>query len=124
MSRVAHFGRALALAVAVAGCAGNPTLDPFSRGGGRPIRVDILNRNFADATIWAVYPAERIRLGTVTGKTESSFRLPWRGFSEPVQMEIDLVGGGRCITEQLMVDEGDVLYLEIELELAAMRECR
>ena len=99
--------------------------DPF-RGEAalRPATIEILNNNFNDATVWAVFRAQRVRLGTVTGKTTSTFRLPARHTYEPVSMEIDLVGGDRCVTETLIVDEGDVLYLEIAIDLAMMRECR
>jgi hypothetical protein len=114
--------RIIALSVLVGGCARNPGADPYEAGA-RPIRVDVLNRNFNDANVWAVYRAERIRLGTVTGKSESTFQLPWKG-AEPVQMEIDLVGGERCTTDALTVDEGDVLYLEIQLEFSTMKDCR
>lgn len=114
--------RVVALSVLVGGCARHPAPDVFGAGS-RPIRVDVLNRNFNDASVWAVSRAERIRLGTVTGKSDGSFRLAWRG-TEPVHMEIDLVGGERCVTDVLTVDEGDVLYLEIQPELASMKECR
>jgi hypothetical protein len=113
--------RVFALSALLAGCA-HLTADPFESPR-RPIRFDIVNRNFNDASVWAVFRAERIRLGTVTGKTESSFQLPWRG-ADAVHMEIDLVGGERCVTESLMADEGDIFYLEIQLELSQMPECR
>ena len=112
----------IVLSALVGGCAKNVASDPFGSPN-RPIRIDILNRNFNDASVWALYRAERIKLGTVTGKSDGSFRLPWKG-AEPVQMEIDLVGGQRCVTEALTVDEGDILYLEIQLELSQMEECR
>jgi hypothetical protein len=121
MKIIAPALRILALSVLVGGCAHNPSSDPFDPGA-RPIRLDVVNRNFNDASIWAVYPGERIKLGMVTGKTESTFQLPWKA-AEPVHMEIDLVGGERCATETLTVDQGDVLYLEIHLEFATMRDC-
>jgi len=107
------------------GAADIPPADPFGGGFGqaRPIRIEVVNNNFSDATIWANYAAERIRLGTVTGKSQSSFSLRTR-VAQPVYMEIDLVGGGRCITDQLPVDEGDVLYLEIAIDVRSMPECR
>jgi hypothetical protein len=112
----------VALSVLVGGCAKSLTPDPFE-GPRRPIRFDIVNRNFNDANVWAVFRAERVKLGTVTGKSDGSFRLPWKG-TDTVYMEIDLVGGERCITEALTADEGDIFYLEIQLELSSMRECR
>ena len=122
MNRVASVLRLIALSALVAGCA-HPRAPDLYAEGRRPIRIDILNSNFNDASVWAVYRADRIRLGTVTGKTDATFHLPWNG-TEPVQMEIDLVGGERCLTEALTVDEGDILYLEIGLVLSKMPECR
>ena len=118
--------RALTLvaALSLAGCASAPSGDPFGGGESRPARIEVVNTNFADATIWAVYPGERARLGTVTGKTSSNFTLPSRTASEPVYLEIDLVGGERCITDTLTVDAGDVLRLEIPLQLSSMARCR
>ena len=115
--------RMIVLSALVAGCAHNPARDPFGGGASRPIRIDILNRNFNDASVWAVYVGDRIRLGTVVGKGEARFQLPWNG-AESVYMEIDLVGGDRCVTDPLTVDEGDILYLEIDVDLSKMSECR
>ncbi|MSR36122.1 MAG: hypothetical protein EXR95_05680 [Gemmatimonadetes bacterium] len=122
MKSIASAVGIIAFSGLLGGCAHTPGSDPFGAAS-RPIRVDILNRNFNDASVWAVYRAERVRLGTVTGKGDGSFQLPWRG-AEPVYIEIDLVGGECCTTDALTVDEGDVLYLEIQLELSAMKECR
>jgi hypothetical protein len=122
MKSIARAVRILALSGLLGGCAHMSGSDPY-RDATRPIRIDILNRNFNDANVWAVYRAERVRLGTVTGKGDGSFRLPWRG-TEPMYMEIDLVGGERCTTESLTIDEGDILYLEIQPELSTMKECR
>ena len=119
MNRIARALPVLALSALLGGCASAPDL---FEGAKRPIRIDVRNLNFSDASVWAVYRAERIRLGTVTGKTDGSFQVPWKG-AEPVHMEFDLVGAGRCATEELTVDEGDVLYLEIALELSSMRGC-
>ena len=120
MKSIASAISVLALAALVGGCA-HFARDPLEAGP-KPVRVDVTNRNFNDANLWAVYRAERVRLGTVTGKSDGSFRLPWKG-TEPVHMEFDLVGGGRCTTEDLVVDEGDVLYLEIDVEIASMQAC-
>jgi hypothetical protein len=116
---------ALAGLAGLSGCAGTPASDPFDAGFGepRPVRVEVVNNNFNDATIWAVYPADRVRLGTVSGKSQSNFNLRTRT-AEPVYMEIDMVGGSRCITDQLTVDEGDVLRLEIPVEMRTMTGCR
>ena len=121
MKSIARAIQVIALSALIGGCA-HLNADPFE-GTRRPIRFDIVNRNFNDASVWAVFRAERVKLGTVNGKSDGSFELPWRG-ADDVHMEIDLVGGERCVTESLTADEGDIFYLEIELELSLMPECR
>jgi hypothetical protein len=118
--------RALTLVatLSLAGCASGRPGASYAGAVGTPARVEIHNRNFSDATVWAVYPAERLRLGTVTGMTESSFTLSRSTIPQPVYMEIDLVGGPRCVSETLTVDQGDVLYLEIQPDTWFRRECR
>lgn len=125
MNVMTRYGLHLMAALTLTGCAtGSRAADPFGGAEARPVRVEVVNRNFNDATIWAVYPSvERIRLGVVGGKSESVFSMRAL-MAQPVYMEIDLIGGERCVTDQLTVDEGDVLYLEIEPELSSMRECR
>lgn len=118
---------ALLLALAVGACAstGSTGGDPFSDApGAEEIRIEIQNLNFADATVWAlVQSGRRIRLGTVRGKSDSVFTLPW-DFSLPLRMEIDLVAGGRCLTEELQVDPGDSLLLQIDPVLRESALCR
>jgi hypothetical protein len=121
MKSIATAIATIALCALVGGCAHGAAGDPFE-GTRRPIRIDVRNLNFSDASVFAVFRSERIRLGTVTGKSESSFQLPWKG-TEPLHMEIDLVAGERCITDELTVDEGDVFYLEISLQISEMDNC-
>ena len=126
MRAMARWALSLVALAGLSGCAGGtPASDPFGGGFGepRPVRVEVVNNNFNDATIWAVYPADRVRLGTVSGKSQSNFNLRTRT-AEPVYMEIDMVGGNRCVTDQLTVDEGDVLRLEIPVEMRTMTGCR
>ena len=109
---------------ACATAAGDPQ-DPFDGAAGEDqIRIEVENFNFADATVWAlVQGGRRIRLGTVTGKSDSVFTLPWR-FSVPLRMEIDQVAGERCVTEEIPVDPGDILLLRIEPVFTDTRGCR
>jgi hypothetical protein len=84
------------------------------------IKITIQNNNFSDATVWTlVRDGRRQRLGMVTGKSEAAFTLPWR-FSEPLRLQFDLVAGPRCTTENLSVDPGDTLELQIATDLAMM----
>jgi hypothetical protein len=122
---VAVMRRALPLVAALgfAGCAsGGSNGGPFA-GRGEPARIEVINNNFNDATVWAVFRVERVRLGTVTGKTTSRFQLSPERLFEPVYMEIDLVGGLHCVTDTLMLDEGDVLQLEIAVDASSRPEC-
>lgn len=115
------------VAVASSACASGSsrsTDDLFGSAGSRPVRLSVRNRNFNDATIWAVFSADRVRVGTVTGKTDAVLALPNRARPDPLYLEIDLVGGEHCRTETLVVDPGDELQLEIMPELSAMPECR
>lgn len=89
--------------------------DPFTSAarGEQIIRIEVLNSNFSDATLWAiVQDSRRIRLGRVTGKSDSVFTLPWK-FSYPLRLDIDLLAGPRCVTRAIETDPGDVLQLEI-----------
>jgi hypothetical protein len=123
--------RALLAATAItllAGCATAGTgasAGPFEEATtDNEIRIEIQNLNFNDATVWAlVQRGERIRLGTVGGKSDAVFNLPWK-FSLPLRMEIDMVAGGRCQTEDIQVDPGDSLLLRIDPVLHNSDFCR
>jgi hypothetical protein len=116
--------------LATAGCAsgglqrsGSPfSNDPRER---NEVRIHVLNHNFSDATVWTlVRDGRRTRLGMVTGKDEASFTVPWR-FSEPLRLQFDLVAGPRCTTENIMVDPGDELEMQIAVDFAMMYDwCR
>jgi hypothetical protein len=110
-------------AVALAGCAGAGTGFNAFRRRVEPPRLEVINNNFSDATIWAVFPATRIRLGTVTGKSTGRFQLSPEHLFEPVYLQIDMVGGARCTTDTLTLDEGDRIHLEIVRDLSARPEC-
>jgi len=116
----------LLLALALPGCATTSGGDtPFDGAPqDRQVRIEVQNLNFADATVWAlVQRGQRIRLGTVGGKSDSVFTVPWE-FSLPLQLEIDLVAGGRCTTRELQVDPGDSLLMQIEPVFGETDVCR
>jgi len=88
------------------------------------VEIQVLNFNFADATIWLlVRDSRRMRLGYVTGKSDAVFTIPWT-FSEPVRLEFDLLATTRCITEEMMVDPGDILELQISVDPTSDPQCR
>jgi len=110
--------------LAVAGCASAKTAgdgDPFSQelAERNEVQINVMNFNFADATVWAlVRDGRRTRLGVVIGKTDATFTMPWT-FSEPMRLEFDLLADVRCITEQITVDPGDILELQISVDPAS-----
>jgi len=107
------------LAVAGASCQGgrSDTPSPFAPGGGREeqVRVSVENQNFGDATVFARRGGERIRLGSVTGKSEQTFTVRWR-FSLPMEFEIQIIGGRGCRIRALTVDPGDRVLVRIPVE--------
>ena len=119
----------MALVLGTAGCAsGNPAQadSPFVEAGAvrNLIQIDVVNNNYNDATLWAVRSgAQRVRLGVVSGKGDARFSVPWR-FSEPLQIEIDLFTGPRCLTREMSVDPGDILQLEIQAVFLNADYCR
>jgi len=125
--------RALAagfLLVGAAACASSgprPTSgNPFAQelADSKQIQIRILNLHFSDATVWVlVRDARRDRLGTVTGKSEATFTIPWT-FSEPLRLEFDLLADVRCITEEIAVDPGDMLELQITADPGSDPSCR
>ncbi len=130
MTSRAHRLTVIGAVVAASACASGPsqrTATPFSEDlrERQEVRISIQNRNFSDVTLWTlVRDGRRQRLGTVTGKSDAVFTLPWR-FSEPMRLEFDLLAGPRCVTDNLDVDPGDTLELQIATDLAMMNSwCR
>jgi hypothetical protein len=113
----------LGLAACASGSGGgSPFGDDLAERG--EIEIKVVNLNFRDATVWALIGGSgRQRLGTVTGKGDEIFTLPWT-FSEPLRIEFDLLAGPRCYTESLVVDPGDLLELQIASNAAADPSCR
>ena len=88
------------------------------------VQITVMNFNFSDATVWAlVRDGRRTRLGYVTGKSDAVFTMPWT-FSEPLRLEFDLLADVRCVTEQIMVDPGDILELQISVDPSSDPQCR
>lgn len=116
-----------ALCFAVAACAtggGTDTAGPFSSTD-RPnsVRIEVLNLNFQDARLYALRDTERLSLGTVGGKQEGTFTLPWN-MSQNLRIEINLLAGPTCTTEALPVQPGDILELQIQSVFSQSSFCR
>ena len=102
----------MVLAGASLGCA--PTLrSPFVGREDATIRVQIDNRSFEDATVHAVWPGRRLRLGTVIGSMSATYTLQLDR-SVLLHFEIDLLAGPECRTQQIWADPGDIILLEID----------
>lgn len=113
MRRLLQLSLLLALTSCATSAGGRESREAASHGDDE-IRIDILNHNFSDATIWAVIrESSRRRLGVVTGKTDETYVLEW-DFTQPLRLEIDLLAGARCLTRPIDVDPGDILQLEIQ----------
>lgn len=80
------------------------------------LRVE--NRQLSEATLYALSGADRLRLGTVNSMAVSRIRVPWRGFGT-LQVEINILGGGRFVTAPLDAGEGYTLNLTIADPLEA-----
>jgi hypothetical protein len=106
------------------GCATGGAANPFGdgEGGDRSIRIEVRNFNFADATLYALRGSERIRMGVVTGKTDDTFEIPWT-VTLPLRIEINLLAGERCVTRPMNVDPGEVIQLQIEIDLSRSPDC-
>ena len=76
-----------------------------------PITLTVENQNYSDATIYAWWGGNRIRLGLATGSTTQTFESDWRGGQLMVQ--VDFIGGGQYLIETFGVFEGDHLQLTI-----------
>jgi hypothetical protein len=103
----------MVLAGAIFGCgtARSPLGDPNEA----RIQIEVLNRHFQDATLHAIWPGNRRRLGTVIGITTAEYRLSWT-YSEVLQIEIDLLAGPGCTTRGILVNPGDIIVVEIDAQ--------
>jgi hypothetical protein len=116
----AVLGLAVVLASGACAAGARSTADPFSGGGSgapstqdRSIHIEVQNSNFNDATIEARGIGIRRRLGRVGGSRSDEFTLDWRGAGQ-LYFEIDLLGGGTCVTRGIDVSPGDRVRLVID----------
>lgn len=113
-----------AFALVATGCSsGRSSRDPFAGGAGggaadARLMVQVVNRNFNDATVWAVSGARRDRLGITPSNSNASYTVNWSGVRE-LRAEIDLVGGGRFTTPPITASSGDRVTLIIESRLTS-----
>ncbi len=120
-------GAILLLAFLLSGCGSAPPPSrpqPFSGDSGRAtsVRLIVQNRNFSDARLYALRRGKRTSLGVVGGLQDAEFTLDWV-LPEPLQIEIDMLAGPRCATEEMQVDPGDILELQIDAVFSRSSAC-
>ncbi len=76
------------------------------------ISLEVRNDNFSDATVYAVRPGLRQRIGWVSGLGKDTFTFRWP--AGDLRVEIDLFAAGRYYSELVDVDQGDELQLTIQ----------
>lgn len=108
-----HVTRWLALAAALVAApspGGAQAAKPAGKAA-RSIAITVHNDNFHDATVYALRPGLRQRLGWIRGYGKDSFTFRWP--AGDLRLEIDLLANGRYYTQVMDVSEGDELELTI-----------
>lgn len=81
-----------------------------------PVMVQVDNRAFLDANVYVLRSGERIRLGTATGSSTTTFTLPRRLVisATPLSFVMEFVGSSRRpISEEITVLPGDTVMLTV-----------
>ena len=97
-----------AFACAGGGGTGRPT--PADQD--REISVEIQNQNFYGATVYAYLRGSRTRLGMVESHSTKSFEFLWT--TGDLRFLVDFLANGCILTDQLNVNQGDLLLLVLE----------
>ncbi|HJU64117.1 MAG TPA: hypothetical protein VJ596_00510 [Gemmatimonadaceae bacterium] len=78
--------------------------------------VRVENRNFLDHNVYVIRGSQRIRLGTVTGNSTATFRIPPTMIhgASTLSFQADPIGGSRApISNEISVLPGDTVTLVI-----------
>ena len=103
------------------GCS-NFSRTPFVDQGDARINIEVVNLNFQDATLYALWTGQRRRLGIVTIGKDGRFMLPWPTSNE-LRIEIDLLAGINCTTESILAQPGDVIVVQIRSQMIPSLDC-
>lgn len=101
----------------MSGCAGL-----FNRDEDRPViededvHVRVINDNFYDVTVYVDRQGARVRLGRVTGQTEQTFTFRAR-VGDYVAFAVAVQAGRTHVTQQLTVEPGDIIELQVPPDL-------
>lgn len=112
----------LTAVVAVTGCMMQPRQkpNPFeTAAGARSIGLDVVNRNFNQATLVALSPVRR-RIGIIGGNDRRTFTLVWSS-GDQLRIRIDLLAGGTTTTNTIAIEPGETAHLVVESPLYRSR---
>jgi hypothetical protein len=124
--RASAAGRVALLAVVVAGagfgCGVSRAPSPFASPEDQRIVIEVINHNFQDVTLHALWLGRRVRLGTILGTRSANFRLAWDQ-TELLRIELDQLAGESCVTELISATPGEIIFLEIPSHLEVGYDC-
>jgi hypothetical protein len=96
------------MAVLACGGGAGPDVTPAPAVTGDSLVIEIQNQNFYDATIHYLYGGgARQRLGTVNGNSQGRFTIRWD--PRPIRFNINFVGAGETISDEITTSVGDIL---------------
>jgi len=101
------------LMLALSGCSSTRSAaDPFTGSTRGTVSVTVQNGYSDDANIYSRQLSRLRRVGSVRAGGSERFQLDWnvRG---PLQFEVRLPGGNRCLTNGTQVDPGDQILVSI-----------
>ena len=87
---------------------------------GNDIKIAVVNRNWLDVRVYAVSSTFTVRLGTVSGLTETTFTLPraLRSSASDLQIAIRPIGQrGVHYSQPILVSPGDIIEYRVENSL-------
>ena len=73
--------------------------------------LQVENRNFADARLYARWNGDRRRIGVVGGNQSQNFTLDWDG--RQLRVEVDFLAGGTIVSPSILVSRGDTIVFQI-----------
>lgn len=113
-----RMGAVVAITMVAAACSANSEAadGPTTGAAEAETTVQVENQGFNDMTIYVYEGAQRVRLGSVTGLSTRTFRIPDRlmfGISS-LRFEADpLAGSQNAISQEISVSAGESLRLVI-----------
>ena len=83
----------------------------------------VTNNALSEVTLTALVSGRRVRLGTVRPNRTEVYVIDIRG-TEPVALEVRMLGGGTCTTGREAVSSGHQIVSIIPASLSMMPGCR